>query len=144
MSTHSRGRNALLVSTALTVAGAIPAQVHAQDAVEDSVGLEEIVVTAQRREQSMQDVPIAVTAVTQETLQANRITTVNDLSAIAPGVTVKPSAGGWAKVSRPIARTADRHALATRACRAQTFSMPSARNRSGTIETSASGDARTH
>jgi iron complex outermembrane recepter protein len=59
-----------------------------------SAGLEEIVVTAQKREQSLQDVPIAVTAVTEDTLQANRITTVNDLSSIAPGVTVRPSAGG--------------------------------------------------
>jgi len=57
-------------------------------------GLEEIIVTAQKREQSVQDVPIAVTAVTQETLTANRISTVNDLSSIAPGVTVRPSAGG--------------------------------------------------
>jgi iron complex outermembrane receptor protein len=70
-----------------------PGQALAQNAA-DNNGLEEIVVTAQKREQSLQDVPIAVTAVTQENLQANRIYTVNDLSAIAPGLTVKPSAGG--------------------------------------------------
>ncbi len=57
-------------------------------------GLEEIIVTAQKREQSLQDVPVAVTALTTEALEANRITTVNDLSSIAPGVTVRPSAGG--------------------------------------------------
>ena len=66
----------------------------AQDGPPEGVGLQEIIVTAQKREQSVQDVPIAVTAVTQETLQANRITTVNDLGSIAPGVTVRPSAGG--------------------------------------------------
>ena len=59
-----------------------------------TVGLEEIIVTAQKREQSVQDVPIAVTAVTEASLQSNRIFTVADLSSVAPGMTVKPSAGG--------------------------------------------------
>ncbi|MCB2077471.1 MAG: TonB-dependent receptor [Novosphingobium sp.] len=74
--------------------GAATAAFLATPALAQSGGLEEIIVTAQKREQSVQDVPIAVTAVTQETLQANRITTVNDLGSIAPGVTVRPSAGG--------------------------------------------------
>jgi iron complex outermembrane receptor protein len=73
---------------------ALPTVAAAQEAPAEQVGLTEIIVTAQKREQSVQDVPIAVTAVTQETLQANRITTVNDLGSIAPGVTVRPSAGG--------------------------------------------------
>jgi len=85
-------RNALFVSTALTLTALLPAQ--AQAAADETTGVKDIIVTAQKREQSVQDVPIAVTAVTQENLQANRIFTVNDLSAIAPGVTVKPSAGG--------------------------------------------------
>jgi iron complex outermembrane receptor protein len=82
---------ALATTTALTVMTPAMAQ---QAATSTNGGLEEIVVTAQKREQSVQDVPIAVTAVTQETLLANRITSVNDLSSIAPGVIVKPSAGG--------------------------------------------------
>ena len=86
---------ALATTTALTTALTVAAPAFAQGAAAESTGgLEEIIVTAQKREQSVQDVPIAVTAVTQETLQANRITTVNDLSSIAPGVIVKPSAGG--------------------------------------------------
>ena len=56
-------------------------------------GLQEIVVTAQKREQRLQDVPIAITAVTQATLQANRVTSVNDLSGLAPNVTVRASGG---------------------------------------------------
>lgn len=56
-------------------------------------GIAEIVVTAQRREQSLQDVPIAITAITQSSLQANRIVDVGDLSGIAPNVTVREAAG---------------------------------------------------
>jgi len=87
-------RSGLLLSTAMVPLALTAGQAQAQDEAVDNVGLEEIVVTAQKREQSMQDVPIAVTALTEDTLNANRIFTVNDLSAFAPGLTVKPSAGG--------------------------------------------------
>ena len=69
-------RRAWLASTILGASAVAVPQAWAQDA---GGGLEEIVVTAQKREQSLQDVPIAVTAVTEESLQANRIFTVNDL-----------------------------------------------------------------
>ena len=82
---------ALATTTAMVMVTPAMAQ---NTASSDNGGLEEIIVTAQKREQSVQDVPIAVTAVTEASLQANRIYTVNDLSAIAPGLTVKPSAGG--------------------------------------------------
>jgi iron complex outermembrane receptor protein len=52
------------------------------------------VVTAQKREQSVQDVPIAVTALAGDVLAANRVTDVTDLTSLAPGVTVRTSAGG--------------------------------------------------
>ena len=58
-----------------------------------SVQLDEVVVTAQKRAQNLQDVPISITAVTQETLQANRITNVQDLNSLAPNMTVRPAAG---------------------------------------------------
>ena len=61
---------------------------------EDTGGLEEIVVTAQKREQSLQDVPIAVTAISQASLETNRIVSVADLNGIAPNVSVRPAAGG--------------------------------------------------
>lgn len=47
--------------------------------------LEEVVVTAQKREQSLQDVPIAVQAVSGDTLEQNGIRTLSDLSSISPG-----------------------------------------------------------
>ena len=91
---RSRIQSVLLCGIATSVlVGASPALAQIQPETAQG-GLAEIVVTAQKREQSVQDVPIAVTAVTQDTLEANRITTVNDLGSIAPGVTVRPSAGG--------------------------------------------------
>jgi iron complex outermembrane receptor protein len=56
--------------------------------------LEEIVVTAQKREQNLQDVPVAVTALSQATLETNRIVDVRDLSAMAPNLTVRVASGG--------------------------------------------------
>jgi iron complex outermembrane recepter protein len=51
-----------------------------------SSGLEEIVVTSQRREERLQDVPISVSAFTQEKMDAQGIRSVDDLTASTPGV----------------------------------------------------------
>ncbi len=59
-----------------------------------SFALEEVIVTAQKREQSLQDVPIAVTALTQEALEVNNVIDVSDLSGLAPNLTVRPTTGG--------------------------------------------------
>jgi iron complex outermembrane receptor protein len=52
------------------------------------------VVTAQKRVQNLQDVPVAVTALTAETLESNRIRNVLDLNALVPNLRAAPSAGG--------------------------------------------------
>ncbi|MEL6688387.1 MAG: TonB-dependent receptor [Pseudomonadota bacterium] len=49
-------------------------------------GLDEIIVTAQRREQSIQDVPIAITAFTPETLQTKLITEPIDVIDYVPNL----------------------------------------------------------
>jgi iron complex outermembrane receptor protein len=51
-----------------------------------SEGLQEIVVTAQKRTQSIQDVPISITAFTAGTLETKGITDLQGLSALAPNV----------------------------------------------------------
>lgn len=51
-------------------------------------GLSDIVVTAQRREENLQNVPVAVTALSQETLGNFRVTDVHDLSGLAPNLQV--------------------------------------------------------
>jgi iron complex outermembrane receptor protein len=84
----------LLAGTALCMVVMAPAAVWAQGAAADEAQIAEIIVTAQKREQSVRDVPIAVTALSQDMIQANRIASVADLSGMAPGVQVRPTAGG--------------------------------------------------
>ena len=48
--------------------------------------LEEIVVTAQRREQSLQDVPISITTYTAEILEQNRVRGARDYVLMTPNV----------------------------------------------------------
>ena len=56
--------------------------------------LQEVVVTAQKRTQRLQDVPISVTALTAEVLQAERISNVLDLTSATPNMIVHPAPGG--------------------------------------------------
>ena len=54
--------------------------------------LEEIVVTAQKREQSLQDVPLSVTAISGERLASLQRNEIADLAKLIPGVTFKGGA----------------------------------------------------
>jgi len=55
---------------------------------QDSEGLEEIVVTATKREQTLQDVPVAVSVTTVETINKASIQDVSDLASIIPSLRV--------------------------------------------------------
>jgi iron complex outermembrane recepter protein len=52
-----------------------------------SEGIQEVVVTAQRREQSIQDVPITVQALTSESIKQLNVTNLDDFLKYLPGVT---------------------------------------------------------
>jgi iron complex outermembrane receptor protein len=55
---------------------------------QESESLEEIVVTATKREQTLQDVPVAVTVTPVETLERAQIRTISDLQSIVPSLRV--------------------------------------------------------
>ena len=55
--------------------------------------VEEVVVTAEKRSESLQDISQAVTALTEEDIEEKNITSFVDLSAIVPGVTVAKNEG---------------------------------------------------
>ena len=59
----------------------------------DASGRDEIVVTARKRDERLQDVPIAVSAATGEMLERMNITDVTRLDSITPGLNVSQAAG---------------------------------------------------
>lgn len=89
-------RQRFMVATAIPFGLSISSIAFAQNAADQSGsgGLQEIIVTAQKREQSLQDVPIAVTALGEDALAANRVASVTDLTGLAPGMVVAESSGG--------------------------------------------------
>jgi outer membrane receptor protein involved in Fe transport len=77
----------LLVLTAVAVAQ--PALSLAQE-----VTLEEIIVTAQKREQRLIEVPVAITAISGSELQQRGLSSVQDISFAVPGLTMREDGPG--------------------------------------------------
>ncbi len=78
-----RNRIQLLASTAL-VAAVFAGAAHAQSAPVNTI--EELVITAEKREQSIQDVPVAVTAYTSARRDLLGVTSVEDLARVSPSM----------------------------------------------------------
>jgi iron complex outermembrane receptor protein len=88
------GRTAIAVSILVGAAWQAPA--YAQDINPEQVAQDdggEILVTARRRAENQQDVPIAVTAVNAQTLADLRVTKAEDLEALEPTFSVSPASG---------------------------------------------------
>ena len=79
------------LALAVASAGMVP-NVSAQDSGRHMVELEEVLVTARRREESLQDVPIAITAMSADFLRQQNITELADLATHVPAMGV--STGG--------------------------------------------------
>lgn len=79
-----------LLTTSALVLGAFCSPVFAQDAAEpeasDSRTLQTVRITATKREQTLQDVPVAVSVVDAETIQDAEILDLNDLQSIVPSL----------------------------------------------------------
>lgn len=86
--TLTRGiRKALLVSLLGSAALAAQAQETPKDK-QDPVSLDKIVVTAQSREQELQDVPIALQVIDASVIETTAATTLGDLNSFIPGLQV--------------------------------------------------------
>ncbi len=82
------------VALALAVGSILlAAQASAQESAAGQGQLEEIVVTAQKRSQPLEEVPIAITAFTGESLSEARITSVNQLATVVPGMRIDSQGG---------------------------------------------------
>ena len=73
---------------------------HAATAADatDSEGIQEITVTAQRRSESIQDVPITIQAITGESLKQLNVTTFDDLLRYTPNVTFSGNGPGTGNI----------------------------------------------
>ncbi|MCW3837637.1 TonB-dependent receptor [Sphingomonas canadensis] len=82
---------ASLLALAGALGAAVPAAAQGDTQSKDSEAADdgEIVVTAQFRDQNLQDVPLAITAVTGDTLEARGQTNLADLGGSAPNVTLR-------------------------------------------------------
>ena len=81
-------RRALRVSTSALAALAVllPAGAALAQEADSSGGLSEIIVTAQRRQENLQEVPIAVSAVTAQSLADTGVDATRDLPQVIPSV----------------------------------------------------------
>ncbi|HEY8518547.1 MAG TPA: TonB-dependent receptor [Gammaproteobacteria bacterium] len=82
---HTKTLRIATVVASVTSVG-LPATASAQ--------LEEIVVTAQRRETNLQQTPISIQAFTSEDLEMANLDTGSDLSAMVPNLVANPQGGG--------------------------------------------------
>lgn len=95
----------------LPIVLAIPVTARAQDQIDESLPDEEaspfgdIVVTATRREQGAQDVPIAVTAISKEALVTAGVNAVRELTSVVPGFSGGRNFGAFQPFIRGIGST---------------------------------------
>lgn len=93
-------RSTVLVSTALALAHAAHAQTprpevdSALHSAETLSGLEEIVVTARKQNERINDVPMSITAASGETLIRQGVIQIADLQKMTPGFSFQPSQYG--------------------------------------------------
>ena len=82
------------VAPMLAIAGwSAPALAQDTEAAGASRGTGEIIVTARRREESIQDVPVAITAFGEEQMQNRQIRAESDLQRSVPGLTIRETEG---------------------------------------------------
>jgi iron complex outermembrane receptor protein len=105
-----RGQSRLGLASAIAIAWAgltIATPAHAQSAPqadEDQGGIMDIVVTARKREESTQDVPVSVSVIDATTLQNRNVTSLENVAAISPQFTIgrAPSGSGATLVLRGV------------------------------------------
>ncbi len=88
---YKSSRYAAMASASLIALSAVPS--FAQEAAEEDSGLTEIVVTAQKREQNLQDVPAAISAFSADDLQQRGVSETSDLMGSLPNLQVTSAYG---------------------------------------------------
>ena len=85
----------LIAASLLTgLASTAAAQQQAATASQSSTSLEEIIVTAQKRSERLQDVPVTITALSADYLQKNGVERMSELPTAVPGL-IWSNQGAW-------------------------------------------------
>ena len=95
-------KNLAIIMSAVPIAAIGVDQAAAQGA-SDSV-FEEIIVTAQKREQSIYDVPVAISAFSPETIEKQGITDLTDIGKFVPNLNVTGFSAGHTSSANPFIR----------------------------------------
>ncbi|WP_297515404.1 TonB-dependent receptor [uncultured Caulobacter sp.] len=90
-------RRALLGVSALSLVVAVPALAAAQQT--DQTTIEQVIVTATKRDASIQDIPFSINAQTEKDIQRSGAVTLEDLSRNVAGLTIQNLGPGQSQVS---------------------------------------------
>jgi iron complex outermembrane receptor protein len=88
-----RSRPAQIISRRCATASLIGAHIlslYSPTAIADQARLEEVIVTAQKQEENIQAIPLAITALTSEDLQQRGITNVAGIAQTTPSISFSP------------------------------------------------------
>jgi iron complex outermembrane receptor protein len=92
----------LLISTAVgttTLLGAPGAFAQQAQGTRNSLTLEEVIVTAQKRQEALQDVPQSITVLGNETFERQQADNLQDYLALIPGLSMEGSTRGVSRIS---------------------------------------------
>ena len=81
-------RNTLFVTIALALSANIQAQQNNADEMETRT-LEEVIITAQKREQSLQEVPVTVSAFSGDFVEQAGVKDIRDIAGLTPNMSIK-------------------------------------------------------
>ena len=90
-------RLSTILATSVAAIALTAGAAAAQEAPADGASqVDDVIVTARKREERLQDVPIAVTAVSGETLEREQINVIKDVAGLTPGLNISSDAVGRA------------------------------------------------
>jgi iron complex outermembrane receptor protein len=96
MGTHAISRAGLIAgASAIALGAAAPVFAQAAAAEEDTGANSEIIVTAQFREQKLQDTPLAITAIDAALIESRSASSLADVTKAAPSVVLRPAAAAF-------------------------------------------------
>ena len=85
----------LLTVSIFTASLFVSLDMYAQQEDASDSRLEEVVVTAQKKEQGLSEVPISIQVLSDEMIESRGVTTMKHLAEYVPGLHISKGAGEW-------------------------------------------------